>query len=95
MYQFLRFGLRYFHAAQPLLIRRHTMSAAIESAFDVGIEVSPHRLRTSQRTHSARVNLAVVIVSALQADDHVLLFPVIADTGDETAPADGFALEGA
>ena len=58
-------------------IHRHPVHPAIKrpirsAALDVGVEVSTHGIRSHERVHRALANLAIMIVSALEQDDHVL-----------------------
>ena len=64
------------------------------TAFDVGIEVSAHGFRAQQFIDRALANLAVVVICAVEQDDHVLLGRVIANPLDEAATVNSGALEG-
>ena len=63
------------------------MRAAIEGALataatNAGLEELPLGAGALESLHGGCVNLAIVVVSGLQADDHVPLCLVVADAGD-------------
>jgi hypothetical protein len=70
-------------------IKRPIRSAAP----DIGLEVSAHGFRGQECVNSALSYLAVVVVGALEQDDHVLLGRVITNPLHEAATVNGGTLE--
>lgn len=75
-----------FERLLPVLLR-DGMRAAIErslatTATDARLEELPLGAGALESLHGGCVNLAVVVVGRLQADDHVPLCLVVADAGD-------------
>jgi hypothetical protein len=60
---------------------------------DIPIEKLPHRWCGHQTIERLRRKFTILIVNALDADDHVALGLVVTDTLNEAAPVDVPALE--
>lgn len=87
-----------FKRLLPVLLR-DGMRAAIEGALttaatDAGLEELPLGAGALESLHGGCINLAVVVVGGLQADDHVPLCLVVADAGNVAVFVDDSAREG-
>lgn len=80
------------------LVFRHPMRPAIKrpirpSALDVGVEVLAQRWCCQQPVNCAFVDFTVMVVGAIQRDDHVLLGCIIANALHDAATVNVLALE--
>jgi hypothetical protein len=69
------------------------MRAAIEAALNRRIVELSHRFSSQEGRDRPVVDLAVVIVSATQVDEHILIAAVVADTLYKAAPVDARTIE--
>lgn len=69
------------------------MRPAVELPLDRGAEVTTHGLGSQQAVHCGRNDLAVVIPSAAEIDQHVAIFRVVTDPLNEAASGNGVTLE--
>jgi hypothetical protein len=84
--------------SQNLLVAWNALRSTIKRTirtrpFDILIVELPHRWRAHQAVERRRRQLAVMIVRAAQADDHVALRFVVADPLNEAAAVDAAAFE--
>src|SRR5687768_15442442 len=76
-----------------MLIRWDATLAAIEATSYVCVVIASDRIRPQQARDDNRSNTAVVIVSAVEVDEHVLVPSVVADALNHAATANGLTLE--